>query len=68
MVAIFSLMVVMGQDADPISISNNSVGDIVTVNVKANAVVSSQIEQNILSVILGILNQQAAAVATGQEN
>ena len=67
-VAILSLLFVMGEEDGGISINGNTIGDIVTVNANANAVISSQIEQNILSVILGLLNQQAAVVGTGHEN
>lgn len=48
--------------ANPITITNNKIGDIVNINVKANGVVSSSIDQNILSGILGLINQQAAIV------
>ena len=48
---------------NPISISGNKIGDIVTVNVNANAVLSSTIDQNIISGILGLINQQAAVVS-----
>lgn len=49
--------------ANPISISGNKIGDIVNVNVNANAVLSSSIDQNIISGILGLINQQAAVVS-----
>lgn len=62
-VAIFAVTMVL---ADPINISQNTVGDVVSVNIDANAVVSSNIEQNILSILLGVLNQQAAVVGQGQ--
>lgn len=68
LIALFSLTLFQGQTADPISISGNNVGDIVTVNAQANAVVTSNIEQNIVSIILGLLNQQAAVVAAGEAN
>lgn len=49
-------------EAGPVSIQNNNVGDIVNVNVDANAVLSSNIESNIVTVLLALLNQQAALV------
>lgn len=67
-VAIFALVMVTAEDAGGLVITHNNIGDIVTINASANAVVSSTIEQNVLSVLLGLLNQQAAVVATGQEN
>lgn len=51
--------------AGPISVSNNNVGDIVTVDFDANAVISSSIDQNIISVIAALLNQQAIGVDVG---
>lgn len=49
-------------------ISGNNVGDIVTIGLNANLVASNQMEQNILSVIIALLNQQAVvAGATGQK-
>lgn len=48
--------------AGPISVSDNNVGDIVTVGINANLELSNKIEQNIISVIFALLNQQAIAV------
>lgn len=53
----------------PVSISNNNVGDIVTVEVSANALVSSNIEQNIITLLAALVNQQAiSASASGSSN
>lgn len=49
--------------AGPISVSNNNVGDIVTVDFNVNAVVSNNIDQNIISVIAALLNQQAIGIS-----
>lgn len=63
-VVIFSfIMLVSGEEAGAINLSNNNIGDIVTIDVSANAVLSSNIEQNIITVLLGLLNQQAAVVS-----
>lgn len=64
-IAFSCLVLISADDSSPVEISNNNVGDIVTLNLNANAVVSSKIDQNILSVLLGLLNQQAAVVGTG---
>lgn len=64
-VAITLLACIAAATSAPIQFSNNNVGDIITVDLDANAVLSSQIDQNILSVILGLFNQQAAIVAAG---
>lgn len=45
--------------ANPVSISDNNVGDIVTVGINAKAELSNKIDQNIFSVIIALLNQQA---------
>lgn len=64
-VMIFTLLAISAEEeVGPIQLSHNNIGDIVNVDLTANAVVSSNIEQNILGVILGLLNQQAAVVAS----
>lgn len=62
LIALLSLVLITAEESGPVEFSHNNVGDIVTVNLDANAVVSSQIDQNILSVLVGLLNQQAAVV------
>ena len=54
--------------AGPISISDNNIGEIVTVGINANAVLTSEINQNILSVIAAIMNQQAIGAPSKLEN
>lgn len=49
----------------PVSISDNNVGDIVSIGVNANAAITSKIDQNIVNVIVALLNQQAIAVGGG---
>lgn len=48
--------------ADPIGISDNKIGDIITANVDVNLVLSSNVEQNIVTILAALLNQQAAVV------
>lgn len=61
----FTLVVISAEEeAGPVQLTHNNIGDIVNVDFTANAVVSSNIEQNILGVILGLLNQQAAVVGS----
>lgn len=52
--------------ANPININNNRIGDVVSVNLDVNAVLSSSIEQNIISGILALVNQQAVVVEGSQ--
>jgi hypothetical protein len=47
----------------PISITKNNIGSITKVNVDASAVISSNIEANIVQALLAALNQQAAVAA-----
>jgi hypothetical protein len=49
--------------AGPVSISDNNVGNIVTVGLNANAVLSNQVDQTIVNVIAALLNQQGLVVA-----
>ena len=56
------LAVFVAIEANPISVSNNNVGDIVTVGVNLDAHLSSNIEANIITVLLALVNQQAAIV------
>lgn len=62
-VTLFAVLAISAEEeVGPIQLTHNNIGDIVTVDVSANAVVSANLEQNILGVILGLLNQQAAVV------
>lgn len=49
--------------AAPIDISDNNIGNIITVGISGSAVVSNNIDENTINVILALLNQQAAVVA-----
>lgn len=53
--------------AGPISVSDNNIGDIVTVGINANLNLSNQVDQDIVNVIIALLNQQAIAVAPSAE-
>lgn len=53
-------------NATPVSISNNNVGDVVNVGVNLDLVLSNSIHQNIVSIIGGLLNQQAIVAGNGQ--
>ncbi|CAG9805079.1 unnamed protein product [Chironomus riparius] len=65
-VLIFCIAAALAQDepaaSGPLSITGNNIGDIVTVGVNANAVVSSNTELNILTMLAALLNQQLAVV------
>lgn len=65
LIALVSLAMVSADESAPVEISNNNVGDIVTVHLNANAVLSSQIDQTILSVLIDLMNQQAVEVGSG---
>jgi hypothetical protein len=57
--ALTLLALVAAVVAGPVWISDNNVGDIVTVGINANAELNNEIDQTFVSVILGLLNQQA---------
>lgn len=60
-IAITILAFVACTVADPISLSGNNIGDIVTVEVNANLTLDNKIEQNIAGIIAALLNQQSFA-------
>lgn len=60
--AVLLLAFVAAVVAGPVSVSDNNVGDIVSVGINANVQLSNNIEQNIISVIVALLNQQVIAV------
>lgn len=63
-VTIFTILAAFAAiNANPISVSNNNVGDIVTVGVNANVQATSDINVNIITAILALLNQQALIVS-----
>ena len=55
--AALAITCIAGEDA--VQISGNNVGDIVTVGISANAVLSSNANLNMINAILALLNQQA---------
>ena len=61
------LSTILAANASPVSISGNNVGDIVTVGVSANAVLSSNVELNIITALLALINQQAAVIVPSNE-
>lgn len=66
-VAITLLAFVAVALAGPVKVSDNNVGDIVTVGVNANAKLSNKIDQNIISVIVALLNSQGVSVGSANE-
>lgn len=60
--AVLLLALIVAVSAGPISVSDNNVGDIITVGVNANASLSNKIDQNIISVIVALLNSQELSV------
>ena len=62
-IAIFSIFAAFAAiQAGPISVSGNNIGDIVTVGVNANLQATSDINVNIITAILALLNQQAVVI------
>jgi hypothetical protein len=58
---------VSGEESSPVNLSGNNIKNIVTVGLDANAVISNQVERNIVNVLLALLNQQAVVVADGKD-
>lgn len=48
--------------ANPIQVSDNNVGDIITVGVNAKLAIDNKINQNIVAVIIALLNQESTDV------
>lgn len=63
--AVILLAFVATTYASPTSIKDNNIGDIITVGIKANVELSNHVEQNIISIIAALLNQQAIVVGRG---
>jgi hypothetical protein len=62
LLALFALVLVSAEESGPVSMNNNNIGDIVTIDVNANAVMSNNMEANIVTLLAALLNQQAAVV------
>lgn len=58
-VAIVVLALVALVSCDPVQISNNNVGDVITVGISATAEVSNTVNQDIVNVIVALINQNA---------
>ena len=63
LLVVLAINCIAGQDESPIQVTGNNVGDIITVGISANAVLSSNANLNMINAILGLLNQQAIVVA-----
>ncbi|CAO1407699.1 unnamed protein product [Diamesa serratosioi] len=63
LLVVLAFTCIAGQDA--IKVSGNNVGDIITVGIKADAVLSSNANVNMINAILGLINKQAI-VATAE--
>lgn len=61
-VAFTLLALIAAVAANPINVSDNNIGDIVTVGVNANASLSNEVNMNIISVILALINKQELSV------
>ncbi|CAG9802845.1 unnamed protein product [Chironomus riparius] len=55
----FAAISAVKSESAPVQISGNNIGDVVTVGVNLNAVVSSNAEVNILTALIEALKQQA---------
>lgn len=58
--AIVIIALIACASSAPTQISNNNVGDIITVGINADIHASNQVDMDIVNVIVGLINQQAA--------
>lgn len=54
--------------AGSVKVNDNHIGNIVTVDVNADAVISNNMQQNMLTMLLAALNQQVALAAAAGSN
>ncbi|CAO1436664.1 unnamed protein product [Diamesa serratosioi] len=59
-VIIFTIALFAAVSSAPTQITDNNVGDIITVGINANLNLSNQVDMNLINVIVGLINQQAA--------
>ena len=59
-IAIVVIALIAAVSSAPTQISDNNVGDIITVGINANLNLSNQVDMDIVNVIVGLINQQAA--------
>lgn len=60
--AITLLALVALAASSPVQVSDNNLGNIVNVGISANVELSNHVEQNIISIIVALLNQQGIVV------
>lgn len=65
-IAVALLAFIAAASAAPTSISDNNIGDIITVGIKADVKLKNEVNTDIINVILAYLNQQAVVLAPGQ--
>lgn len=65
--AVFLLAFIAAAVAAPTSISDNNVGNIITVGVSGSLKLSNEIDQTLVSVIVAALNRQGIVVAPSDE-
>lgn len=58
-ITIVVLALIAVVSCDPIQISDNNIGDIITVGISAKAEISNNVDQDIVNVIIALLNQNA---------
>lgn len=65
--AIVVIALIAAVSSAPTQISDNNVGDIITIGVNANLNLSNQVDMDIVNVIVGLINQQGAVGSPGGE-
>jgi hypothetical protein len=65
--AVFLLAFVASAIAGPTSISDNNVGDIITVGIKADLKIKNEVDQTLVNVIGAYLNRQSIGIGGGDD-
>lgn len=61
-VAFFAFAMIASAEDGPTNLSHNNIENFVNVDIDASAVLSANVEQNIIALLLAAVNQQAAVI------
>lgn len=60
--AVILLALVAAINAAPINVSDNNIGDIITVGIKGSIDIQNEVNQDIINVIIAMVNQQLGVI------
>lgn len=67
-VFLIAFVVFVSAEDGPTKISDNNVGDIINVGIKANAKIDNKIDATLIQVLLDVLNKQKIQIGGGNGN